>query len=258
MLLAIDAGNTNIVFGLMEDEGVRYSWRMSTASHLSLDDIKARFEVAIIEGGLGDKKIKGAIIASVVPELTPELVGFCQQLGHQALVVGEMGVDLGIAVRTDNPEEVGADRLVNAVAAASLFSGKKTIIVDFGTATTFDVIDRDGAYLGGLICPGIGLSLRALHEATAKLPYVEFKETDRDRILGTNTRDAIQSGIYWGYVGLVEGILKRLQDEQGKCRVVATGGLAPAFSRNTLALEHVDGMLTLQGLRLIFEQNQHH
>ena len=199
-------------------------------------------------------QIEGAAIASVVPETNFNLVTFCRKYCRaDPLVVGDPGVMLGTRALVDRPEEVGADRLVNTVAAHDRYRGP-LIVVDFGTATTLDVVDGDGNYRGGVIAPGINLSLTALHMAAAKLPSVRISRTER--VIGTDTVSCMQSGIYWGYVGLVEGLVARIKSEFGAAmQVIGTGGLAPLFAGATEAIDRVDPDLTLWGLRLIYGYN---
>lgn len=252
MLLAIDSGNTNIVFATFVDEGrVARMWRMETKIDRSAADIGAW----LCEQGLGASDITAAIIATVVPDNLQTLMDVCEfTFGVQPLVVGDANVDLGVKVLLDNPGEVGADRLVNAVAAKQTYGGP-LICVDFGTATTFDVLDADGNYAGGVISPGINLSLDALHAHAAKLPRVE--PVRPDRVIGTSTISAMQSGIFWGYVSLIEGMVERIKHEFGApMKVIATGGLSPLFSEATDSIETTDADLTLRGLFLIYQLNR--
>ncbi|MCH8861801.1 MAG: type III pantothenate kinase [Proteobacteria bacterium] len=256
MLLAIDAGNTNIVFALMEGADIRQQWRLETDAAHAGDSCQSWLSEALEGAGVDAAAIDGAIIACVVPKALQPLKDTCAALfGVSPLVVGEDGVDIGIEVRISSPGDVGADRLVNAVAAHHEVEGK-CIVLDFGTATTFDVVGADGAYLGGVICPGINLSLKALYEAAAKLPLIEIREPENGRVTGGSTEEAMQSGIFWGYVGLIEGIVARLRAEHGGItRVFATGGLAGIFAEHTEAIDCVDRDLTVKGLRLIHDRN---
>jgi type III pantothenate kinase len=205
--------------------------------------------------GLAPGDIDACIIASVVPEAVFNLVQLARRyFNTQPLNVGDRGVDLGIGIKLPHPEEVGADRLVNAVAARERLT-PPFIVVDCGTATTFDVVDADGDYAGGVIAPGINLSLQALYMAAAKLPRIAIKTPDK--VIGTGTVSAMQSGIFWGYVGLIEGLVARIRAEAGNAMpVLATGGLAPLFAGATPAIDHVDTDLTLTGLRLIHSRNR--
>lgn len=256
MLLTIDAGNTNTVFALIEDKKIVEQWRISTFDQRTVDEYMVWISHLMALHGRDPKAVNGAIIASVVPQVVWPLTQLCKKyFGCEPLIVGTPGVELGVDVRVTNPAEVGADRLVNAVAGHALYVGP-LVVVDFGTATTFDVVGRDGAYLGGIICPGINLSLHALHQAAAKLPRIAVSAPTSDRVTGKSTLEAMQSGIFWGYVSMIEGLVSRLKREHGEdIKVLATGGLAPVFANHTDAIGDVVGDLTLQGLRLIFERN---
>ena len=204
--------------------------------------------------GLKPVDIHGTIIASVVPGATFNLKRLCKDhFGCEPVIVGQPGVDLGAKALVDRPEEVGADRLVNTVAAAATYKSP-LIVIDFGTATTFDVVDADGNYCGGVIAPGLNLSLEALQMAASKLPRVEVQPPEH--VIGRNTIACMQSGIFWGYVGLIEGLVSRIRAEYGEpMRVVATGGLAVLFAKATHVIEHTDNELTLRGLLLIHKRN---
>ncbi|MBL4692401.1 MAG: type III pantothenate kinase [Magnetovibrio sp.] len=249
MLLAIDSGNTNIVFAVFSDDGkVVRTWRLDTHSNVD-------FGLWMLDQGLVASDITAAIIATVVPRNLEPLIELCEvTLGVEPLVVGHDDVDLGVEVLLDTPSEIGADRLVNAVAAGERYGGS-LICVDFGTATTFDILDKNKNYAGGVIAPGINLSLEALHAHAAKLPRVEPKRPER--VIGTSTISAMQSGIYWGYVSLIEGMVKRIKIEFGSpMTVIATGGLSPLFSPAIDAIETIDTDLTLRGLFLIYQRNR--
>ena len=254
MLLAINANNTNTVFAVWEGDKLRGSWRAATEPKRTADEYVVWLDHLLGLEKLSRKQITGAIIGSVVPEANFNLLTLCRRYcDGEPLMVGEPGVELGMRALVDRPEEVGADRLVNTVAAHERYK-KALIVVDFGTATTFDVVDGSGNYCGGAIAPGINLSLTALHLAAAKLPSVRIRRTDR--VIGRNTVDCMQSGIFWGYVGLVEGIVARIKTEFGApMGVIATGGLAPVFDGVTEVIESVDPDLTLWGLRLIHRRN---
>ena len=258
MLLAIDSGNTNIVFAMFDREGekVRGEWRSSTDTNRTADEFGVWLTQLMAMEGLNRHDVDACIIASVVPAVVFSLKTLCRRyFGCEALVVGDEGVDLGIKILLDRPEEVGADRLVNAVAAHKFYKGP-LIVIDFGTATTFDVVDEVGNYCGGAIAPGINLSLEALHTAAAKLPRVAI---GRPRtVIGKATVPAMRSGIFWGYVGLIEGLVARIKNEFGSpMTVVATGGLAPLFLEVTDAIQHLDPELTLRGLLEIHRLNAH-
>ncbi len=251
MILVIDVGNTNIVFALMKGEKVVHSWRVKTSKAVSVNSFQQGFAEAKVEA----RQIAGGILASVVPDLVQGLRQHFNSLTWKdLLVIGDPGVDIGIEIQVDNPEEVGADRLVNAIAGAHYF-GSPLIIIDFGTATTFDVLGPKGEYLGGAISTGIGLSLKCLHEATAKLPLIDIEAPADRRVTGKSTRAAMQSGLYYGYLSLVEGMIKRLKAEHGKAvKTVATGGFSTLLASKTKAIDHHMPDLTLQGLRLIYER----
>lgn len=254
MLLAINANNTNTVFSVWDGAQLRGDWRAATDAKRTADEYVVWIDHLLTLDGLKRQEIDGSIIASVVPEANFNLVTLCRRyFASNPLVVGAPDVELGVQALVDRPEEVGADRLVNTVAAHDRYQSP-LIVVDFGTATTFDVVDGDGNYRGGVIAPGINLSLHALHLAAAKLPSVPIRRTDR--VIGTSTVACMQSGIFWGYIGLVEGVVARIKREFGApMRVIATGGLAPLFDGATNAIERTDPHLTLWGLRLIYDRN---
>ncbi len=256
MLLAIDIGNTNIVFAIFDDGGnIAGQWRLSTIPEITADELSDWLDRELASAGIEKNKISAAIISTVVPVMLGELKNLCQlYIGKDPMVVGEAGVNLGIDVLVDKPDEVGADRLVNAASVAANYNAP-LIVVDFGTATTFDVIDENGNYAGGVIAPGINLSLEALHMATAKLPRVEVAKPAN--VIGKATKPAMQSGIYWGYVSIIEGIVKRIKDELGlEMDVIATGGLASLFSEGTDVITSVDSDLTINGLYAIWNRNK--
>lgn len=255
MLLAINANNTNTVFAVWESDKLRGTWRAATEPKRTADEYVVWLDHLLALEHLGRDRLTGTIIASVVPEANFNLVTLCRRYcGSEPLLVGEPGVDLGARALVEQPEEVGADRLVNTVGAHERYKGP-LIVVDFGTATTFDVVDADGNYCGGVIAPGINLSITALHLAAAKLPSVRIRRTEH--VIGKNTVACMQSGIFWGYVGLVEGVVDRIRHEYGApMRVIGTGGLAPVFEGATQAIELVDPTLTLWGLQLIYRRNK--
>ncbi len=255
MLLAIDTGNTNTVFAVFDEDGIiRGEWRSSTDVNRTADETGIWLSQLLNLAGLARTDITAAIIASVVPATVFNHRLLCRRyFSCQPLVIGSGEVEIGIRILVDRPEEVGADRLVNAAAAHALFGGPR-IIVDFGTATTFDVIDVDGNYIGGTIAPGINLSLEALHQAAAQLPRVAIGRPER--VIGKNTVQAMRSGIFWGYVGLIEGTVARIRGELGTpAGVIATGGLATLFADCCPVLGRVVSDLTLQGLYLIHRRN---
>lgn len=254
MLLTIDAGNTNTLFAVHDGKDWRNQWRTSTNDTRTADEYMVWLTQLMALDGIAPKDIDGAIISTVVPQATFNLRGLCRRYFNcTPMVVGEDRLDLGIAVDIDKPEEVGADRLVNAVAAHSTYPGS-LIVIDFGTATTFDVVDKAGIYRGGIIAPGVNLSMEALHAAAAKLPRIAIQKPDR--VIGRATIPAMQSGVYWGYVGMVEGLVERIRKEYGEAMtVVATGGLAPVFENATEVIQHVDRDLTIRGLYEIYQRN---
>jgi len=247
MLLTIDCGNTNIVFALYEDDKRRAMWRHASDYRRTADEYGVWLLQLMKHARLVPEDVSSAIVATVVPDTLFSLKELCLNYFEVTpLIVGERDVKLGLKVQVDSPESVGADRLVNAVAAYETYGGP-LIILDFGTATTFDVINNEGDYIGGVIAPGVNLSIEALHQAAAMLPRVSVEPPPT--IIGTRTSTAMQSGIYWGYVGLIEGIVTRLCKEFGEdLPVIATGGLAPLFESATEAINDVDGDLTLRGL----------
>ena len=255
MLLTIDSGNTNIVFALYAGEEQRGAWRSSSDPRRTADEYAVWLSQLMSLRGLTAGDVDAAIVATVVPEALFSLRSLCRgYFGCEPLVVGEPGVELGIGVLVDSPSEVGTDRLVNAVGAHERFGGP-LIVIDFGTATTFDVVDGEGSYAGGVIAPGINLSLDALHAAAAQLPRVAVRRPPS--VIGKRTVPAMLSGVYWGYVGLIEGLVARIEDEYGDAmKVIATGGLAPLFAEATPVIGHVDPEMTLRGLASIWRRNR--
>ncbi|MBS0278713.1 MAG: type III pantothenate kinase [Proteobacteria bacterium] len=254
MLLAIDAGNTNIVFAVFDGDEMRAEWRAVTETTRTADEYAVLLQPLLQFNGLSFGDFTGAIIATVVPQSLFDLRQFCRRyLKTEPLVIGDADVDLGIEVHTDRPSAVGADRLVNAVAAHARYKGA-LIVVDFGTATTFDIVDDKGNYEGGVIAPGANVSAEALHQAAAMLPRVAVQRTQG--IIGKDTIPAMQSGLYWGYVGLLEGLIARIKEEYGQpMTVIGTGGLANAFHKQTTAIDHLDPDLTIRGLVMIYKRN---
>ncbi len=254
MLLCIDIGNTNITFGLYEGEILGPHWRIRTIHEKMPDEYGILMDQLFHHRGYRAEQVTGAAIASVVPPLTPIFAQVCQDYFGQTPLVVDAGVRTGVRIRYDNPREVGADRVADAAAVRALH-GVPACVVDFGTATTFDAISAEGDYLGGAIAPGIGIAAQALFERTAKLPRVEL--TRPPSVIGTNTVRSIQSGLLFGYVGLVEGIVTRFKAELGpQTHVIATGGLARAIACETDVIDVVDTWLTLHGLRIIYELNR--
>ena len=254
MLLAIDVGNTHTVIGLFEQKRLIRSWRLTTVAHQTADEYGILFRNLFEPAGYQAAQVTRAIISCVVPPLQETLRTMCRDyFGVRSLIVGP-GIKTGIALKVDHPQEVGADRIVNGIAAFQKYGGP-AIVVDFGTATTFDPISEDGAFLGGAIAPGLSISAEALYQAAAKLPRVDLRKPKR--VIGKNTVENIQAGLFYGYIGLVDGILEATIKELGsKPVVIATGGLGSFFFKQSKYIEHYDKDLTLFGLELIFEKNQ--
>jgi type III pantothenate kinase len=255
MLLAIDCGNTNTVFAIFDNDGrKRGEWRSSTDHNRTADEFGMWLIQLMRLESLAPEQVTAAILATVVPATLFSLKTMCGKYFRCVpMVIGEPNVDLGLKVLVDHPDEVGADRLVNAVAANETYRGPM-IVIDFGTATTFDIIDAEGSYYGGVIAPGVNLSAEALHMAAAKLPRVAIGRPER--VIGKSTVQAMKSGIFWGYVGMVEGLVARIEKEFGASMdVVATGGLAPLFTKATDRIKHSDQDLTMRGLLSIYRRN---
>lgn len=255
MLLAIDAGNTNTVFAVFDGDRLVADMRCSTYGPRTSDEYFVWLNRLMDHYGVDGAEISDAIIATVVPQTLFNLKRLCREFFNcDPIIVGSPNCRLGVKVKVKREREVGADRLVNTVGAFDAY-GPNLIVVDFGTATTFDVVDFEGAYAGGLIVPGVDLSLKALHQAAAKLPNVDVARPER--VVGLDTESCMQSGVYWGYVSLVEGVCKRIADEVGeKMKVIATGGLSALFADGTLAIDHVDAELTTRGLVKIYKENR--
>jgi len=255
MLLAIDVGNTNIVFAIFDEGKVRFQWRANTVTHRTSDEYASWFHQLLAMEGLSFRDLDAVVLSSVVPQAMFDLKTFSRRYCKlEPVVVGE-NATLGLKINVDRPNEVGADRLVNAVAAHAKYPGAALLVIDFGTATTFDVVDADGTYEGGVIAAGANLSLRALHMAAAKLPHIAVERPTHNQIVGKDTVSAMQSGVYWGYVAMIEGIVRRIREEYGQpMKVIATGGLAGLFADGTDIFDVVDPDLTTDGLLLIYRQ----
>ncbi|TAK34292.1 MAG: type III pantothenate kinase [Chloroflexota bacterium] len=255
MLLVIDIGNTNVVTGLFQQDKLVATWRMATQVHKTSDEYMVLLASFFSYRGLGARDVQSVVIASVVPPLIPVFEDVCRRYLQQTPLVVGPGIRTGVRILYENPKEVGADRIANALAAYKLHGGP-AIIIDFGTATTFDAISREGDYLGGAIAPGIEIASEALFEHTAKLPRVELSRPKQ--AIGRNTVASMQSGILFGYVGLVEGMVARIKQELGgTAKVLATGGLADIVARESRVIEVVDHHITLIGLRLMHELQEH-
>ncbi len=257
MLLVIDAGNTNVVFAVFEGDKLRDQWRISTDARRTSDEYGVWLTQVLEHAGIKRAIIKGAVLASVVPQAIFDLRQLAKRYFNcELLVIGDprLKLNTGVGVKIDNPAEVGADRLVNAFAAWKRYN-QPLIVIDFGTATTFDVVSKEGNYIGGVIAPGVNLSLDALQKAAAKLPTVAIQKPAKT--IGTNTIGAMQSGIYYGYIGLIEGIAGRIKKEYGQdMKVIATGGLASLYSKATPLIEHLEPDLTIFGLKDLYRLNQ--
>jgi type III pantothenate kinase len=254
MLLAIDIGNTNVVLGVFDGEKLVENWRVGTNAQITPDEYAMIFTDLFGYARIEFNRVHGVIISSVVPTLLPVMVEMSRKYIRIEPMVVTHELKTGITIRTDNPKEVGADRIVNAAAAYKLYGGP-LIIVDFGTATTFCAITKNGDYLGGAISPGMKISAEALFQRASKLPRVELVKPAK--VIGSDTIGAMQAGIIYGYAGLVDGIVKRIKEElSADARVVATGGLAELISPETKLIQEIKPHLTLEGLRLLFELNR--
>jgi type III pantothenate kinase len=254
MLLAIDIGNTNITLGLFSENKLLQKWRLTTDNAKSSDTYAVDIVELFLNSSIDCLKTTNVIIASVVPKLTGVIEEAVKKFyNDKVLIVGDKSLKLGIENKLKNKSEVGADRLINGIAGYRKFGGD-LIIVDFGTATTFDVIGGSGEYLGGVIAPGINLSIKALHDMTAQLPRIKVKK--QDNVIGKSTIEAMNSGIYFGYISLTEGLIKRIKSEYKKpMKVITTGGLAHLFENVISEVNHIEPDLTLEGLKIVCEEN---
>ena len=249
IIMVIDVGNTNTVFALVNKNGIFHKWRMSTIVHRTADEYETHLNAFISK--INNLDIFDVVISSVVPAVNHELKSFISRFFHiSPKIIGD-NIIPNLTVSLDRPDEVGADRLVNSLAANKIY-GSPIVVIDFGTATTFDIVDEHGSYIGGIISPGVHLSMDALDKATARLPRIAI--TKPDKVIGNNTISAMQSGIFWGYIGLLEGVLDRIKNEKNKeMKVVATGGLSKLFKPYTKAIDFIDEDLTLKGIALTWD-----
>jgi len=254
MLLAVDAGNTNVVFAVHDGAEWRGRWRIATRPDRTSDEYAVWLLALLQHSGLRPADIDQCVIGTVVPAALYDLRRLAREWFDTEPLIARAGIHWGFEIRVDRAGEVGADRLLNALASHHHYRGP-LVVIDFGTATTFDVVDTDGAYIGGVISPGVNTSLEALHMAAAALPHVDV--TKPQAAIGTNTVACMQSGIYWGYVGLVEGIVRQIRIERERpMKVIATGGLAPLFDQGTDIFDSVEDDLTMHGLVLIHRYNR--
>ena len=255
MLLAIDSGNTNTLFAIHNGKKWVVEWRIATEATRTADEYAVWFYQLLSMQGLSFNDITDCVISTVVPQSLFNMRNLSKRhLGINPIIVGEDGVNVGIGVRIENPREVGADRLVTSLGALQSYKAP-LIIIDSGTATTFDIVSEDGYFEGGIIAPGINLSVKALHEAAAKLPRIAIKKPDN--IIGKNTVSAMQSGIFWGYIGLIDGLVRKIKAEDGRdFKVIGTGGVASLFEGASETIDHYDDELTINGLLEIWKLNK--
>jgi type III pantothenate kinase len=257
MLLAIDVGNTNIVFGLFDGRALKQTWRVQTLRDRTSDELGLFVHGLFGHAGIAREQVHGVVLGSVVPPLTGTVVRMVRRYLERDTLVVDPAVNAGMPILYEKPADVGADRIVAAIAAQNEYggSGQPMIVCDFGTATTLDAVSAKGEYLGGVICPGVNLSAEALFQRAARLPRVEVRKPET--VVGRTTVGAMESGLFYGYVGMVEGLVRRIRDELGGRAVcVATGGLAPVIAPETTLIQYVDDDLILKGLLLVWQRNQ--
>ncbi|WP_409434124.1 type III pantothenate kinase [Litorimonas sp. RW-G-Af-16] len=255
MLLAIDSGNTNTLFAIHDGKNWVGEWRIGTDATRTADEFAVWFYQLMNMAGLDFKEITDCVISTVVPQSLFNMRNLARRhMGVEPIIIGEEGVEIGIGVRIDQPQQVGADRLVNALGAVTKYKGP-LIIIDSGTATTFDIVSADRHFEGGVIAPGINLSMRALHEAAAQLPRIEIKKPDH--VVGKDTVSAMQSGVFWGYIGLIDGLVRQIRKEDGRdFTVIGTGGVASLFEGSSETITHYDSQLTIDGLYEVWRLNK--
>jgi len=255
MLFCTDIGNTNIVLGLIRDGEILHHWRVRTEREVTSDEFGMLVSNLLKNSGIDSESIRDMIVSCVVPPLLNTMEEFAKRYLHLTPIIVGPDIETGMAIRYDNPKEVGADRIVNAVGAYEKYK-RAMVVVDFGTATTFDVVSGGGEYLGGAIAPGVWISCEALFQKASKLPRVEIFAHPK-RVIAKDTVSSMNVGIVYGYAGLVDGIVRRIQKEAGEeVLVIATGGLAPLMCDVSETIDHVEEFLTLEGLKVIFERNQ--
>ncbi len=255
MLLAIDTGNTNTLFAIHDGKDWAVEWRIATDAARTADEYAVWFHQLMEMQGLKFDDIEACVISTVVPQSLFNMRNLARRhLNVEPIIIGDDGVKIGVGVRTDNPKEVGADRLVTALGAIQKYEGN-LIIIDSGTATTFDVVSEDGHFEGGIIAPGINLSVKALHEAAAQLPRIAIVRPNK--VIGKNTVEAMQAGIFWGYIGLIDGLVRKIIEEDGRnFTVIGTGGVASLFQGASETIKHYDSNLTIDGLLEIWRLNK--
>ena len=255
MLLAIDTGNTNTLFAIHDGKDWVVEWRIATNATRTADEYAVWFHQLMEMQGFKFSDIEACVISTVVPQSLFNMRNLARRhLNVDPIIIGEDGVEIGIGIRNVNPKEVGADRLVTALGATKRYKGN-LIIIDSGTATTFDVVSEDKHFEGGIIAPGINLSVKALHEAAAQLPRIEIKKPEK--VIGTDTVGAMQSGIFWGYIGLIDGLVRKIIEEDGReFTVIGTGGVASLFKDASETIQHYDSNLTIDGLYEIWRLNK--